>query len=350
MLPELVGQARAFLAKLSKPAVTPSTRCVVGVVGDLALDRFVFGSVDRISPEAPVPVLLVEKTLEQPGCAANVARNLSALMKSIPALELSAYGVVGSDAAGDALVKWFADLGPRAVAGIERDASRPTPLKTRFLAGSQHQLLRVDAESTQSIAPSLSRKIQDSVLANVSNFKCLIVQDYAKGLFSKEFLKELLLTARSKGVPTLVDPNRNTPAEHYCGAALITPNVAEAETLLGRSLDRGQDDALLAQACLEMKKRFDLDSAMITRSRYGITFVDSKNEIFHLPALARVISDVTGAGDTVVASLAAFFAAGASWPVACVLANAAASVVVAKVGTATADLPEIAQELERISV
>lgn len=337
---EWVGQASAFLqnrtAKLGG----------VGVVGDLCLDRFVFGSVDRISPEAPVPVLWAERSVEKPGCAANVAENLLALRSAFD-FNVELLGVVGADVMGEKLAKLLErstwSFKPR----ILHDPKRPTTVKTRYLAGSQHQMLRVDEESLRPLDSDMDANFfEESETLLASGLKSLVIQDYAKGLFTGDRLPRFIEMARARNIFTIVDPHRSSPVESYRGASLITPNVAEAETMLGRSLHKGTDDAEVAEACRELKKKLRLQMAVITRSAHGMTLVDDKDDIHHFPAIARAVFDVTGAGDTVAAMLGFAFAGGASAEVACTLATAAASVVVAKVGTATAQVDEILKELD----
>ncbi|MBS1984552.1 MAG: bifunctional hydroxymethylpyrimidine kinase/phosphomethylpyrimidine kinase [Bdellovibrionales bacterium] len=338
MSPSLIAQAKEFLLK-------PRQAGGIAVVGDLCVDRFVFGTVERISPEAPVPVLAIERTLDKPGCAANVAANLATLKKSWN-FQLSLLGLVGQDAAGASLLTALAQSAPGIDTRVIQESGRPTTLKTRFIAGSQHQMLRVDDEVTAPFAPQHTDRLAQDVEALLPQLKCLVIQDYAKGLCTSSFLPRLLKSARAQGVLTLVDPNRHTPGERYSGAGLMTPNVIEAEALLGRPLHRGADDRVIAEACAELKRRFHLDMAIITRSGHGMTLVDKADRAHHFPALARAVFDVTGAGDTVAAFLAASIAAGASMELACILATAAASVVVGKVGTATASVDEVLAELD----
>jgi D-beta-D-heptose 7-phosphate kinase/D-beta-D-heptose 1-phosphate adenosyltransferase len=331
---EEVGQAKDFLK--SRSQLGP-----VAVVGDLCIDRFIFGSVDRISPEAPVPVLKVEKTFDKPGCAANVAVNLAEWK-----LPLTLIGVVGTDEGGTRLESLVKNPGSTCETRLLKDPSRPTTLKTRFIAGSQHQMLRVDEESTRPLSAIIEAELIVAVDQLLPRLKCLVVQDYAKGLFSEKLLSQILLKARTQGVLTLVDPNRNTPGTWYKGAGCLTPNVAEAESLLGYSLDKGQDDAFVEKSCRELKSRFSLDMVIITRSAYGMTLLDRTDKVHHFPTLARNVFDVTGAGDTVVAVLAAAIAGGLPPSVGAILATAAAGVVVGKVGTATASQQEILDELD----
>lgn len=341
---KILGEVEEFLSTAKTKSAS------VGLVGDLALDRFVFGAVDRISPEAPVPVLLVEREVEQPGCAANVARNMAELFSRFPGADLFVHGVLGGDSAGERLKSRLQELSPSKMhLFLLQEPSRPTPLKTRYLAGSQRsqqQMLRVDVESTSPLSASAMAKIEKELLENLHNYSVLVIQDYAKGLLEPQFLQRLLLRARKEGVRTIVDPNRNTPAESYKNAWAMTPNVEEAEKLLGRSLHKGAHDDEMVQACRDLKRLLGLDVAVITRSRYGMTVLDQSDHVLQVPALARAVSDVTGAGDTLVAVLALALAFGASMTLSAELANAAAAVVVGKIGTATASWDEILDELK----
>jgi D-beta-D-heptose 7-phosphate kinase/D-beta-D-heptose 1-phosphate adenosyltransferase len=318
----------------------------LGIVGDLCLDRFVFGSVERISPEAPVPVLHQERIDERLGCTANVCTNIAALSSQLPVHQYL-FSVVGDDSLGHVLEKMLAGVGPSLTCELQRDPARPTTLKTRFLAGSQHQLLRVDDESARPLPPQISRALAKAVVARMNSFKVLILQDYAKGLLTPDFLQETLREARSRGVFTLVDPHRRTPAHAYKGASLIKPNVQEAEILLGEnfSFEKGRDNARVEEGARRLRDRLDIPNVLITRSGHGMTLLPESGPARHFPALARSVFDVTGAGDTTIAILGAFLSAGAPLELACAVSVAAASVVVAKVGTATASIAEIESEL-----
>ncbi|NCN40326.1 hypothetical protein GW916_03665 [bacterium] len=324
-----------------------------GILGDFCLDRFIFGAVERISPEAPVPVLLQEKIEDRLGCAANVALNIAALSEALK-IDQHVFSVVGQDALGEELHRHLQALEGSLRINLIQDPDRPTTLKTRFLAGSHHQLLRVDTESN---AP-LSEKIESLVLAALESrmpkIKTLIIQDYAKGLMTPRVLKESLKLAKENGVFSIVDPHRRTPAEYYKGASMIKPNVAEAEILLKsltgkhHDLKRGQNADLITKAAEELKQHLEVEHVLITRSSHGMTWLNDKGQAKHFPALARSVYDVTGAGDTTIAVLGAFVAAGAPIELACALSVAASSVVVAKVGTAAASIAEIQAELSHI--
>lgn len=342
MTSAVLGQARDFLLKGKYSELS------VGVIGDVAIDVYVQGSVDRISPEAPVPVLLVEKSFEKLGCAANVVENLLSLEKNLQ-LKVQLLSVVGQDEAGDKLKKILAQRSTQLGTQLITDATRPTIQKTRFIAGTQHQLLRVDFESSR----ALDAEVEAALLAKIDQAQVAgwIVQDYAKGLLSPNVMARLVENSKKRKIPLFIDPHRNTPPSRYRGATLITPNVAESEALLGgRSLHKGRDDKEVSEACAELKEKLDLEMLLMTRSQYGMTLLDKQNKIHHFPALSRAVFDVTGAGDTVVALFVASVLRGASLELAGTLATAAASVVVGKVGAATASVDEILAELEHFPI
>jgi len=333
---------QAFLKSANKDAS-------LGIVGDLCLDRFVFGSVDRISPEAPVPVLHQERVEERLGCTANVSTNIAALGSRLPVAQ-RLFSVVGDDALGSGLETMLSKIGSSLATELLKDPSRPTTLKTRYLAGSQHQLLRVDDESSKPISREISQKLLKSLVSHMDSLGLMILQDYAKGLLTPDFLQDALSEARTKKVFTLVDPHRKTPASAYRGASLIKPNIQEAEILLGDnfSLEKGRDNARVEEGAKMLRDKLDIPNILITRSAYGMTLLPEKGPVRHFPALARSVYDVTGAGDTTIAVLGAMLAAGAPIELACAVSVAASSVVVAKVGTATATVEEIEAELEAL--
>ncbi len=330
---------------------SPSKRVSILVAGDLCLDRYVFGSVDRISPEAPVPVLCQERSEERLGCMANVAVNIAALREAMP-IHQRIYGTIGIDKEGERLSEALAKLGSEWTSlRLLKDSTRPTTQKTRFIAGSHHQMLRVDREECHALSAELQKQCLEFFAEDLKDAKLLILQDYAKGFFTEEFLSKAKALAKGLGVRTILDPNRVTPPEFYQGVSLITPNIAEAERLLdGRmNLAKGAEDKVIEAACGELKSKLHLEMCLITRSSHGMTLLDADDRISHFPAVARSVFDVTGAGDTVVGVIGAALAAGFSIEEACWLSTAAASVVVAKVGTATASTAEIINELQRLS-
>lgn len=288
------------------------------VVGDVMLDRYWFGDVERISPEAPVPVVRVRRTEERPGGAANVARNVAAL-----GAQATLLSVTGDDNAATRLSALLDEDGVHT--RFLRDAAIDTTVKMRVI-GRQQQLLRVDFESPPS---------QDSLALKLAEFEAelprhglVLLSDYDKGALAH--VGPMIARSRAAGLPVLVDP-KGDDWEKYRGATLITPNRSELRDVVGRWKD--EDD--LAVRALALRSRLALDALLVTRSEEGMTLFDSDGA-HTIPALAREVYDVTGAGDTVIAALGAMLAAGASTREAMEVANRAARVVVGRVGTAVA--------------
>ena len=294
------------------------------IVGDVMLDRYWFGDVERISPEAPVPVVKIARTEERPGGAANVARNVAAL-----GAQATLLSVVGTDEPGAALERLLE--GERVRTSLHRDASLPTTVKLRVI-GRQQQLLRIDFET----APShevLATKLQEYA-SLVRGAGCVILSDYGKGGLAH--IADMIDKARAAGSIVLVDPKGDDWAK-YRGATLITPNRSEFRQLAGR----WRDDADLAARAERVRRELDLTALLITRSEEGMS-LHSADGVLHIPAQAREVFDVTGAGDTVIATLGTLLAAGAPMADAVRIANAAAGVVVGKLGTAVVHPDELA--------
>jgi rfaE bifunctional protein kinase chain/domain len=295
------------------------------VVGDVMLDRYWFGEVSRISPEAPVPVVKVERTEERPGGAANVARNCAALGARVALLS-----VVGADEAGQTLARLMSDSGIEC--SLHEDAKLSTTVKLRVI-GRQQQLLRIDFEN----APDhevLQAKLADFESRLVA-CDVVILSDYGKGGLTH--ITEMIRLARAAGKRVLVDP-KGEDYSRYAGATLLTPNRSEMREVVGR----WQDDAELAQKAMRLRDALHLEALLVTRSEEGMTlFADSG--VAHEPALAREVYDVSGAGDTVIATLAVMLGSGLSMPQAMRQANLAAGIVVGKLGTATCSLEELKQ-------
>ncbi len=298
--------------------------CRVLVVGDIMLDEYVFGTVARISPEAPVPVVAVTRDARVPGGAANVALNLAGLRAGV---EMA--GLVGNDAAGKHVARLLRARGV-GVSAILPDPDRPTTVKTRVIAHSQ-QVVRVDREK----GGPPSRKTQESllrkVLAALDGVEGIVFSDYRKGALSAELVREVTGEARGKGLFVAVDPKR-TDFSCYRGCTLITPNKMEAQAALGgREL---RSDLDVWEGGKDLLRKVGAAAVLITRGEDGMTLVErGRKGCFHIPALARQVFDVTGAGDTVIGTLAACLAAGAPMREAAMLANIAAGVVVGEVGT-----------------
>jgi D-glycero-beta-D-manno-heptose-7-phosphate kinase len=298
------------------------------IIGDLMLDEFVWGKVRRISPEAPVPVVEVTEETYRLGGSGNVAANILALGgKPIP------IGIVGQDSAGEQLVNLI-DQSRIDISGLVRN-DRPTTLKTRIIAHSQ-QVVRADRESKQPVSSDVAAEVVARFLRHLPSASAVIVSDYNKGVVSGEVLSDILPQARTAAVPVFVDP-KIEHADYYRPITIITPNQREAELLTGTSIS---DEASLKQAGHKLLEKFGCEYALITRGEDGMSLFDAVNS-HHLPTFAREVFDVTGAGDTVIATLSLAYAAGASIEECATLANHAAGIVVGKVGTATLSRSEL---------
>ena len=299
------------------------------VIGDVMLDRYWFGQTGRISPEAPVPVVQMEDSEDRPGGAANVALNLAAL-----GLRPTLVGMVGTDDAGDQIGHELANAGVNAQ--LVRVPERPTITKLRVLARHQ-QLLRVDFERPfNDVDPAA---MEAAVAAVIGDADVVILSDYAKGALADP--QRFVRMAREAGIRVLVDPKGHdfTP---YRGADLLTPNLGEFEAVAGRC----SSEAELVERGRAKLRELELGALLVTRGEAGMTLVRDEGEPVHLPARAREVFDVTGAGDTVIATLGAALAAARPLPQAVALANAAAGLVVGRLGAATVSAPELLAEME----
>lgn len=297
------------------------------VVGDVMLDRYWFGEVSRISPEAPVPVVKVERIEERLGGAANVARNAAAVGAKTALLS-----VVGDDDAGRSLSRMLAE--GEIDAGLHVDRSIDTTVKLRVI-GRQQQLLRIDFETTPS-HEILQAKLTEFE-SRVAESDVVILSDYGKGGLTH--IAEMIRLARAAGKPVLVDPKGDDYAK-YAGATVITPNRSELRDVVGR----WSSEAELFTKAQKLRAELGLEALLVTRSEEGMTLF-SEGETHHQAAQAREVFDVSGAGDTVIATLAVMLAAGADWDEAIRTANIAASIVVGKLGTAVVTREELAAAL-----
>lgn len=308
----------------------------VVVVGDIMLDRFLFGRVDRISPEAPVPVLRFERETRRLGGAANVAANVRALGGQAVLI-----GVSGVDEWGAALRQDLRSAGIEA--SIIEDPGRPTTCKVRLATSRNQQVARVDYESDREIDQPLAAAVLMAALAALSDTAggALVISDYLKGVVTAPLMASLVAGAARAGIPVIADP-KTADAARYRGATIITPNHHEAEAMAQRRI-RTDDEA--REAARTIRERSGAQSVLITRGEHGMWLLDGSSGALAeaaLPASAREVSDVTGAGDTVVAALALGIAAGLTLLESADLANRAAGVVVGKFGAATATLEELA--------
>jgi D-beta-D-heptose 7-phosphate kinase/D-beta-D-heptose 1-phosphate adenosyltransferase len=300
------------------------------VLGDLMLDEFIWGRVRRISPEAPVPVVEVESHSIALGGAGNVVSNLKALgATAIPV------GAIGDDMDAERLRASLRSLGIT-TDGLISDTARPTTLKTRIIAHSQ-QVVRADRESRKSISPEVEERIANTFREHLQHADAVVVSDYNKGLLTSGLLKRALGDARARDLIVCLDPKTRSFA-NYNPVTIITPNNQEAGDATGIEI---VDDETLSAAGRSILTSLACRAVLITRGEEGMTLFTGRGEVTHIPTVAQEVYDVTGAGDTVIATLALALAAGANDVEAAVLANHAAGVVVGKVGTATVTREEL---------
>ncbi|MDX9860358.1 MAG: D-glycero-beta-D-manno-heptose-7-phosphate kinase [Rhodospirillales bacterium] len=304
-------------------------------VGDIMLDRFVTGTVERISPEAPIPVLRVEGETAMLGGAGNVLRNLAALGASCRFV-----GVIGGDEAGRELRALLAEH-PAVTPELVVEPGRQTSIKTRFVAGTQ-QMLRADREDTAPLSATAGEAILDAVDRALGDCDLVVLSDYGKGVLGGGNAARIIAAARQAGRRVIVDP-KGTDYGRYRGAHLLTPNRLELAQATGRPA--ATDDDIVAAAG-QLIDTCGVEAVLATRSRDGMTLVLT-GDAHHLPTEAREVFDVSGAGDTVIATVAAALAAGADLVEAARLANVAAGIVVGKVGTAAAYAADVIAALHR---
>ena len=305
--------------------------CPVLVVGDLMLDEFIFGQVSRISPEAPVPVVEVQRRSYVPGGAANTAANVAAL-GARPSLA----GLVGTDANADHLRDLLRTLGVN-VDTIVADPARPTTTKTRILAGTQ-QVVRIDQERPSPMDFAVEAALLDAVRRALPSARACVLSDYGKGVVTPGFAAAVIALANAAGVPTVVDP-KGVDYAKYRGATVVKPNQLEAGKVLNRDLRTSDEVDAAGRDLLTLLG--PATAILITRGPQGMSLFPPAGDAVHVPTSAREVYDVTGAGDTVAGTMAVTLAVGGSLEAACQLATAAAAVVVGKVGTATCSLAEL---------
>ena len=300
------------------------------VLGDMMLDEFIWGRVRRISPEAPVPVVEVERQTLALGGAGNVVSNLVALGASP-----QPFGTVGDDMDAERLRSAFHGLGVR-TDGLIVDAARPTTLKTRIIAHNQ-QVVRADRESRRVVSEEVENQLIARFLGEVETADAVVVSDYNKGLLTRQVLSRALDAARARDLIACLDPKMRD-FTNYQPVTVITPNNQEAAEAAGVVIE---DEKSLVEAGRKLMGGIDCRAVLIARGEEGMTLFTEGGEATHIPTVAREVYDVTGAGDTVIATLALALATGASLVEAAVLANHAAGVVVGKVGTATVTREEL---------
>ncbi|MFH1441215.1 MAG: D-glycero-beta-D-manno-heptose-7-phosphate kinase [Candidatus Omnitrophota bacterium] len=332
-----------------KEIISKFPKANILVMGDIILDEFIWGSVNRISPEAPVPVVWANRRSFMPGGSANVASNITSL-----GAKADLIGVIGRDKNTDLLLS---EIKKRRIStrGIFIEPNRHTTLKTRIIAGHQ-QVVRVDWEHTDSLPKELNQKIINFVKNNIKKYDAVIIEDYGKGVINTNLLEEIILIARKNKKVITVDPKEENFL-YYHGATSITPNRKELENAVRNlkikdktnrfkvhndCLFNDKDIDLAANQILEY---LDLDSILVTLGEHGMRLFEKKGTGTHIPTVAQEVFDVSGAGDTVIAVFSLALASGATKPQAAYIANFAAGIVVGKLGTAVIERKEL---LERI--
>lgn len=301
------------------------------VIGDIMLDHYIRGSVSRLSPEAPVPIVGVNEESFVPGGAGNVAANLAVLLSRVEII-----GVVGEDAAGLELVSHLSSLGVGS-GGIVKDSGRVTSQKCRVVAERQ-QVVRYDRESIAPVSGKIEAQLLSGIAQGIKNSEAVILSDYGKGVLTPHILKSAIDLAHRAKIPVIVDPK----IEHfkrYRRVTCVTPNLHEAWSGMRRIPKPGE--AELEKLGQDMIRTLNCESALITRGPEGMSLFRKSKKTLHIPAQAREVFDVSGAGDTVIATLSLSLAAGATLDEAALISNYAAGIVVGKLGTATTTIDEI---------
>jgi rfaE bifunctional protein kinase chain/domain len=309
----------------------------IAVLGDLMLDEFCWGNVDRISPEAPVPVVQVKKETWRPGGAANVAANLVALGATA-----HVFGIVGDDGAGRRLTEELEKENIK-TEGVIIDSGRRTSVKTRVIAQKQ-QVLRVDRENTEAIDPDRQRAIINTLFGLADKLDGVIISDYAKGVIVENLLKEITNFFKKRGKFVAIDPKLKNFGI-YKKPTIITPNTKEAESTLGRVFSSDED---VMKGGQDLLKNTGADAILITRSEQGMSLFQKAQKPVTIPTRALEVYDVTGAGDTVIATFSLALATGCTMHQAAEISNLAAGVVVGLIGTAAATQNQVLEHFDQI--
>jgi len=332
-----------------KKIITKFNQARILVIGDLILDQYIWGTVDRVSPEAPVPVVWANKRTYLPGGAANVAYNIRSLDAKV-----TLAGVLGCDMHAKLL---GAELKKRRIdiKGLFTEPARTTTLKTRVIAGHQ-QIVRVDWENTHALSAHLNRRLIDFITKNIKNFDAVIIEDYGKGVINMELLGQLIKLSRKYGKIITVDP-KEEHFQFYRGVTCITPNRKELENAV-RNLKikdtsnrfRLNSDKLFSDkdidiAAREIMQYLSLESLLVTLGEKGMQLFLKDGRSTHIPTVAQEVFDVSGAGDTVIATFTLALAVGATKLEAARIANVAAGIVVGKLGTAVTDQKELLKKI-----
>jgi D-beta-D-heptose 7-phosphate kinase/D-beta-D-heptose 1-phosphate adenosyltransferase len=317
-----------------KDIISGFSRAKILVVGDIILDEFIWGKVSRISPEAPVPVVLVESESFMPGGAANVANNISAMGGKVWLA-----GVVGSDHRGRLLKQELTSNGVD-VEGIMDDSTRPTILKTRIIAHHQ-QVVRVDREKLEKLDGALLNRLLRFIHKQLKNIDAVIIEDYGKGVIMPELLREILKEAKKNGVAVTVDP-KEEHFSYYRGVTALTPNKFEAGGAVGIEI---KDDRTLKKVGKKLLEQLRCSALLITLGEGGMCLFEKDGNITHIPTVAQEVFDVSGAGDTVIGAFTLSVASGASLKEAAYISNFAAGIVVGKLGVAVVTKDELMESI-----
>lgn len=302
----------------------------IAVVGDVMIDRYIWGNVHRISPEAPVPVVEVESESSRLGGAANVAHNITSLGGQSLLI-----GVVGNDISGKDFCAILEDQRTSA-AGIVVDPSRPTTVKTRVIAHQQH-VVRIDSEEKKDVDASIQQKIMEVLEKNITSIDGIVIEDYNKGVVTKELILRVISLANKHSKIITIDPKFNHFFE-YRNVTVFKPNKKETEEALGAKLKTEEDVLSAGKTLLE---KLNAENILLTRSEKGMSLFERNGRITHIPTHARNVADVSGAGDTVIATLTAVLTAGGTVGEASVLANIAGGIVCGEVGIIPIDPKEL---------
>lgn len=294
-------------------------------IGDLMLDRYIYGQVERISPEAPIPVFTTQREARMLGGVGNVVRNLLSLGANVALVS-----VVGDDAVGTQLTGLVGEE-PRCIPTLLTERGRISTKKTRYVAGGQ-QILRSDHETRAPILPMTQQKLLEMALPEIAEMQAVILSDYHKGVLTPEICRAVIDAARAAHVPVFVDPKQRD-VSLYAGATVLSPNLKELALAAG--VEHFTDEAQIVEAAQTLARKHGFGYVLATRGEQGMTLVDAEGLVTHLPATAQQVFDVSGAGDTVIATLAAAYAAGVPMVQAATLANLAGGIVVGRLGTAT---------------
>ncbi|MFA6086210.1 D-glycero-beta-D-manno-heptose-7-phosphate kinase [Mucilaginibacter sp.] len=299
------------------------------IIGDIMLDHYIYGNCNRISPEAPVPVVEITRESYTLGGAGNVLENLNALD-----CHAGIIAVVGNDSHAAIIADKLIECGSNSN-GLIKDPARCTTVKTRVLS-SNHQMIRLDREITEPVSEEVINECSDLINQHIGNCSVVLLSDYNKGLLTANLLSEVIALCNAAGIKTIVDP-KGLDFSKYQGVSIIKPNRKEASLATGIVI---KDNDSLERACIKIKEITNCEAVVVTMSEDGIAIYEN-NELSIIPTKAMGVVDVTGAGDTVIASIAIALASGYSLKEACDFANHAAAIVVSKVGSATATLQEI---------